>query len=85
MNRIIVKQRRMKSQEILYIKSNKKFYVYIYIYIYIYIYTHTHIQFIHIYIYTCTHIIYKHMYIHSHIYTDIIYTYTSHMHAFIHI
>ena len=80
-NWIIVRQRRMKSLEILYSKSNKKFCVCICIYTYI----HTHIStytYIHTYTYTYTHI-YKHTYIHLHIYTDI-YTYTSQMHVFTH-
>ena len=79
-NWILVRQRRMKSQEILYSKSNKKCVCLLYIYTYIHIYIHIHL-YIHIHIHTHTYI---QTYIHSHIYTDI-YTYTSQMHVFTHI
>ena len=83
-NWIIVKQRRMKNQEILYSKSNKKFCVCIYIYAYTCTHTHTHT-----YIYTyILHIqfIYTHTY--THIYIPICtYTYihTHTVHTYIHI
>ena len=75
----------MKSQEILYSKSNKKFCVCIYIYTYIhtYIYIHIHIQ-IHIHIHTHTYIptyihtfTYIHRHIHIHITNARIHTYIS--------
>ena len=48
-NWIIVKQRVMKSQEILYSKSNEKFYVWIYIYTHIHKHKHIH-PYTHIYV-----------------------------------
>ena len=74
-NWIIIRQRRMKSQEILYSKSNKKFCVYIYLYVHIdtYIYTYTSPIYIYnMHIYICTHIytnIHTFTYIHRHTHT----------------
>ena len=82
-NWILVRQRRMKSQEILYSKSNKKCVclLYIYTYIHTHIYTYT---FIHTYTYTYTHIYtnihtfaYIHRHIHIHITNARIHTYIS--------
>ena len=58
----------MKSQQILYSKSNKKIWVYMYLYIHTHTYTYTYI--IHTYTYTYTYIqtyIHAFTYIHRHI------------------
>ena len=70
----------MKSQKILYIKSNKKFCVYLYIHTHIHIYTHihTHIQFIHIYIYTYTHNIQTYVHTCTHIHRHNIHIHITH-------
>ena len=97
-NWIIVKQRRMKSQEILYSKSNKNFCVCIYIYAYTCIHTHTHPHththiYIYIYIYTTytVHIYILYIYIYTHIHTNMyiyihtcIHTYSSYIYTYIH-
>ena len=82
-NWIIVRQRRIKSQEILYSKSNKNFcaciyiYTYIHTYIYIYIYTYIYI-YINLYIQTYIHTLrYIHRHIHIHITNAYIHTYIS--------
>ena len=78
-----MRQRRIKSQEILYSKSNKNFcaciyiYTYIHTYIYIYIYTYIYI-YINLYIQTYIHTLrYIHRHIHIHITNACIHTYIS--------
>ena len=88
--------RRMKSQEIMYSKSNKKHFACIYIYIYIYIHTRIYVYiYIYIYIYTYTYIhtytyIYIYIYIYANIHTYIhiytqTYTHTNHKYTHLHI